>query len=69
MLGICFFIREGYYAWEPVWEGEKGVDAFRADPEWIEAKAVSETAGGGSLTIPDGVKSVLMTAKDFSPVK
>jgi hypothetical protein len=48
---------------------EKSFAAFRADPEWIKAKAESETAGGGSLTIPDGVKSVLMTPMDFSPVK
>jgi hypothetical protein len=47
----------------------KSFDTFRADPEWIKAKAESETTGGGSLTIPDGVKSVLMTPTDFSPVK
>ena len=44
-------------------------DAFRADPEWIKVKAASEAAGGGPLTVPDGVKSVLMKATDYSPVK
>ncbi|MEO5712205.1 MAG: NIPSNAP family protein [Luteolibacter sp.] len=43
-------------------------DAFRTDPEWIKVKADSETAGGGSLTVPDGVKSELLKATDFSPV-
>jgi hypothetical protein len=44
-------------------------EAFRADPEWVKVKADSETAGGGSLTVPDGVKSLLMKATDFSPAK
>ncbi len=44
-------------------------DAFRADPEWIAAKKASEDAAGGSLTIQDGVKSVLMKATDYSPTK
>src|SRR5690606_26694252 len=44
-------------------------NAFRTDPVWVKAKAESETAAGGSLTIPDGVKSELMLATDFSPVK
>jgi hypothetical protein len=42
-------------------------DAFRADADWIAAKAASEEKGGGSLTIPDGVKSVFMKATDYSP--
>jgi hypothetical protein len=44
-------------------------DAFRADPDWVKAKNESEAAAGGSLTVPDGVKSVLMKATGFSPVK
>ena len=44
-------------------------DAFRADPEWIAAKAASEAKGGGSLTVPDGVKSVFLKATDYSPLK
>ena len=43
--------------------------AFRADPEWVAAKAASEKAAGGSLTITDGVKSVFLKPTDFSPVK
>lgn len=42
---------------------------FRADPVWVAAKAASEKAAGGSLTIQDGVKSVFLTPTDFSPVK
>ncbi len=42
---------------------------FRADPAWIAAKAATEAAGGGSLTVPDGVKSVFMKATDYSPTK
>ncbi|MSU24536.1 MAG: NIPSNAP family protein [Opitutus sp.] len=43
--------------------------AFRADPVWVAAKAASETAAGGSLTVPDGVKSVFLTPTDFSQTK
>lgn len=43
--------------------------AFRADPDWIKAKTDSEAAAGGSLTIEDGVKSELLNATDYSPVK
>lgn len=43
--------------------------AFGADPEWIKVKAESEAAAGGSLTVPDGVKSELLKATGFSPVK
>ena len=44
-------------------------EAFRQDPTWIAAKAASEKAAGGSLTTPDGVKSVLLTPTDYSPLK
>ena len=43
--------------------------AFRADPDWIAATEASEKAGGGSLTIPDGVKSEFLQATDFSPTR
>ena len=39
--------------------------AFRADPEWIAAKAASEK--DGSLTTK--VESVFMTPTDYSPIK
>lgn len=41
-------------------------DAFRQDPEWIAAKAESEKQAGGSLTTPDGVKSLFLTPTDYS---
>ncbi len=44
-------------------------DSFRADPEWVAAKKASEDKGGGSLTVPDGVKSVFLKATDYSPTK
>jgi hypothetical protein len=43
--------------------------AFRADPDWIAAKKASEEKGGGSLTIPDGVKSVFLKPTDYSPIR
>jgi hypothetical protein len=42
---------------------------FRADPAWLKAKAASEAAAGGSLTVVDGVKSELLVATDYSPLK
>ncbi len=44
--------------------------AFRADPDWIKAKAESEK--NGPLTVQpqaEGVKSVYMKATDFSPIQ
>jgi hypothetical protein len=42
--------------------------AFRADPDWIKARAESEKEG--PLTVsPGGVKSVYLRAVDFSPLK
>ena len=43
--------------------------AFREDPVWVAAKKASEEKAGGSLTVPDGVKSVFMTPTDYSPTK
>jgi len=42
---------------------------FREDPVWVAAKKASEEKAGGSLTVPDGVKSVFMTPTDYSPTK
>jgi hypothetical protein len=42
---------------------------FRADPVWLSAKKASEEAAGGSLTVPDGVKSVFLKATDFSAIR
>ncbi|MEK7677922.1 MAG: NIPSNAP family protein [Verrucomicrobiota bacterium] len=43
--------------------------AFGADPDWIAARKASEEKAGGSLTAPNGVKSVFMTATDYSAIK
>ena len=48
---------------------EKSWAAFRADPVWVAAKKASEETAGGSLTVPDGVKSLFLKPVDFSPVK
>ncbi len=42
---------------------------FRADPAWVEARKASEEKAGGSLTAPDGVKSVFMRPLDYSPLQ
>jgi len=43
-------------------------NAFQNDPDWKAVKVASEK-GVGSLTIPDGVKSVLLKPTDYSPTK
>jgi hypothetical protein len=45
----------------------KSWEAFRADPDWIKAKAASEK--DGSLTVQGGVKSVFLKPTDFSTLK
>lgn len=42
---------------------------FRADPAWLRAREDSEKAAGGSLTVPNGVKSEFLTPTDYSPMK
>jgi len=50
--------------------GKASFGAFGKDPDWQAArKASEEKAGGGSLTAPGGVKSVYMTATDYSQIK
>jgi hypothetical protein len=46
---------------------EKAWKEFRADSEWVRAKAASEV--DGPLTVTDGVKSVFMTPADYSPTR
>ena len=43
--------------------------AFRSDPRWTKVLADSEAAAGGSLTTAGGVKSELLIATDYSPVR
>lgn len=48
--------------------GLASFDAFRKDPDWVNAKTESEK--NGPLTVnPGGVKSVYMKATDFSPIQ
>lgn len=49
--------------------GLKSFGDFRSDPGWVKAKAESEK--NGPLTLPgvEGVKSVYMSATDFSPIR
>ncbi len=47
--------------------GEASFKAFRADPQWIQVKAESEQ--NGSLTVRDGVQSLLMAPTDFSATR
>lgn len=44
-------------------------DAFRKDPDWQAALKASEAKAGGPLTARDGVKSLLLTPAEFSPLK
>ena len=39
-------------------------DAFRTDPDWVEARAASEVNG----RLATGVESVYMQATDYSPI-
>lgn len=47
----------------------KSWNEFRTDPEWATVKKATEEAAGGSLTVPDGVKSVLLSPTGFSTLK
>lgn len=43
--------------------------AFGADPAWQQARKDSETKAGGPLTVQGGVKSMFMTATDYSATR
>jgi hypothetical protein len=43
--------------------------AFAEDPAWKAAREASEKEAGGSLTAPDGVKSLMLSPTDYSPMK
>lgn len=49
--------------------GEASFKTFRDDPKWKAARKESEDKAGGSLTIPDGVKSEYIVPTDYSPWK
>ena len=44
-------------------------DKFRQDPDWNAARKASEEKAGGSLTVKDGVKSLLLKPTDYSPTR
>jgi hypothetical protein len=44
-------------------------DAFRQDPDWAAARKASVEKAGGQLTVKRGVKSVLLEATDYSPMR
>lgn len=48
---------------------QKSFAAFRADPDWLAVRKASEKKAGGSLTAPNGVKSLFLLPTDFSPIK
>ncbi|MCX7700502.1 MAG: NIPSNAP family protein [Gemmataceae bacterium] len=48
---------------------QKSFAAFREDPDWLAARKASEEKAGGSLTAPNGVKSLFLKATDFSPIR
>lgn len=48
---------------------DKSFAAFGNDPEWKAARSASEAKAGGSLTAKDGVKYVILTPTDYSPMK
>ncbi|MBI2928736.1 MAG: NIPSNAP family protein [Verrucomicrobia bacterium] len=50
-------------------DAKKSFEAFGKDPDWIAARKASEEKAGGSLTAPNGVKSVFLKATDYSPMK
>jgi hypothetical protein len=52
-------------AWESLAERERKWSAFQADPEWIAARAQSETDG----PIVANIRSQLLTPTAFSSVK
>ncbi len=43
--------------------------AFGNDEAWKTARVASEKAAGGSLTVPNGVKSEFLVPTDYSPTK
>jgi hypothetical protein len=56
-------------AHESVDAAQASFGAFRQDPDWLAARKASEEKAGGSLTAPDGVKSLFLKATDYSPMR
>lgn len=49
--------------------GAASFKSFREDANWVSARKASEEKAGGSLTVPDGVKSTYMLSTDYSPTR
>ncbi|MDQ8185117.1 NIPSNAP family protein [Pelagicoccus sp. SDUM812002] len=47
----------------------KMFEDFRNDPDWKKARAASEEAAGGSLTVEDGVSSLMLLPADYSKIR
>ena len=59
-----------YLVWHANTEAAKAsFGAFGQDPGWKAARENSEKAAGGSLTVPNGVKSTFLVATDYSPTR
>jgi hypothetical protein len=58
-----------FVAHRSVESAKESFDAFRADPDWVAARAASEEKAGGSLTAPGGVQSLFVRATDYSPMR
>lgn len=43
--------------------------SFLKDPKWIAAKKASEENAGGSLTVPNGVRSLFLNPTDYSQTR
>ncbi|MDQ8180232.1 NIPSNAP family protein [Pelagicoccus sp. SDUM812005] len=60
---IYLLAYESEAARERMWE------AFRKDPEWIQAKTASEAKAGGPLTAKGGVTSQILRPVDYSKIR
>ena len=59
-----------FLAHKSVEAAKQSFAAFRDDPAWKAALKASEENAGGPLTMPKiGVKSVMMKATDYSPIR
>jgi hypothetical protein len=59
-----------FLAHKSVDAAKQSFGAFRDDPAWKAALKASEEKAGGPLTVPKvGVKSVMMKATDYSPIR
>lgn len=60
---ICILAHESQEARDAAFE------AFRVDPDWVEARARSIEGAGGSLLKKKGLESEMLSPTDYSPMK